>query len=160
MTTILGGIRDKLNAQQVSYVRGCAIRDTTTSNISAVVTAARDADVIIAVVGGSSARDFKTSYKETGAADATQQTLQDIDCGEGFDRATLIRGSCSKHSRQPANRSWWYTSRDARWIRVGQRSMLTPYSRLTIPVRKEERLLPTCSSETTTPPADCPCRFR
>ena len=89
VTTILSGIRAKLNAQQVSYVRGCAVRDTTTSDISAAVSAACDADVIVAVVGGSSARDFKTSYKETGAADATQQALQDIDCGEGFDRATL-----------------------------------------------------------------------
>lgn len=44
------------------------------------------------VVGGSSARDFKTKYIETGAATVTQeenQQLSDMECGEGYDRSTL-----------------------------------------------------------------------
>ena len=40
-------------------------------------------------MGGSSARDFKTSYKETGAAVAEKGSVSDMECGEGFDRATL-----------------------------------------------------------------------
>ena len=71
------------------YVKGCAVRDTTENNIAEAVAAARTADVVVAVVGGSSARDFKTSYKETGAAVTDAKTLSDMDCGEGFDRATL-----------------------------------------------------------------------
>ena len=47
------------------------------------------ADVVVAVVGGSSARDFKTSYEDTGAAAAEQKFISDMECGEGFDRATL-----------------------------------------------------------------------
>ena len=87
--TILAGIRSKLPASQVTYVKGCAVRDTTASNIDEAVAAAKEADVIVVAVGGSSARDFKTSYKETGAAVTDSKTISDMDCGEGFDRATL-----------------------------------------------------------------------
>ena len=87
--TILMGIRSKLPVSQVEYVKGCAVRDTTDSNISEAVKAAQKADVIVVAVGGSSARDFKTSYKETGAAVTDSKTILDMDCGEGFDRATL-----------------------------------------------------------------------
>ncbi|MBR6016060.1 MAG: glycoside hydrolase family 3 C-terminal domain-containing protein [Prevotella sp.] len=114
VTTVLEGLREKLsivnqrslaegkrsstkvksNCQlSIEYVKGCAIRDTTESNIAEAVKAAENADVIIAVVGGSSARDFKTSYKETGAANTQTSSpnnqIPDMDCGEGFDRATL-----------------------------------------------------------------------
>ena len=87
--TILTGIRSKLPASQVTYVKGCAVRDTTASNIAEAVAAAKEADVVVVAVGGSSARDFKTSYKETGAAVTDSKTISDMDCGEGFDRATL-----------------------------------------------------------------------
>ena len=87
--TILAGIRNKLPASQVTYVKGCAVRDTTASNIAEAVAAAKEADVVVVAVGGSSARDFKTSYKETGAAVTDSKTISDMDCGEGFDRATL-----------------------------------------------------------------------
>ena len=87
--TILAGIRSKLPASQVTYAKGCAVRDTTASNIAEAVAAAKEADVVVVAVGGSSARDFKTSYKETGAAVTDSKTISDMDCGEGFDRATL-----------------------------------------------------------------------
>ena len=87
--TILAGIRSKLPTSQVTYVKGCAVRDTTASNIAEAVAAAKEADVVVVAVGGSSARDFKTSYKETGAAVTDSKTISDMDCGEGFDRATL-----------------------------------------------------------------------
>lgn len=64
-------------------------RDTTNNEIAKAVEAANRADVVIAVVGGSSARDFKTTYKETGAAIADKSQISDMECGEGFDRATL-----------------------------------------------------------------------
>ena len=91
--TVLEGIRAKCSKPDsrfsINYVKGCAVRDTTDNSIDEAVSAAKKADVIVAVVGGSSARDFKTSYKETGAAVTDAKTLSDMDCGEGFDRATL-----------------------------------------------------------------------
>ena len=87
--TVLDGVISKLSPSKVEYVRGCAIRDTTVNEIAEVVEAASRSEVIIAVVGGSSARDFKTSYQETGAAIADEKSISDMECGEGFDRATL-----------------------------------------------------------------------
>lgn len=92
VTTVLEGIRNAVGAQtEVVYVKGCAIRDTTMTDIAAAVEAARGSNAVVLVVGGSSARDFRTSYAETGAAsaDAGSEVLSDMDCGEGFDRATL-----------------------------------------------------------------------
>lgn len=92
--TVLEGIREAVGKDtEVVYVKGCAIRDTTLSDIPAAVKAAREADAVVMVVGGSSARDFKTKYIATGAAtvdaDASRQSVIDMDCGEGYDRATL-----------------------------------------------------------------------
>lgn len=87
--TVLNGITDKIGASHVEYIKGCAIRDTTDCNIEAAVAAARRSDVAVVVVGGSSARDFKTDYKETGAAVVSDKSVSDMECGEGFDRASL-----------------------------------------------------------------------
>lgn len=85
--TVLDGIITKLSPSRVEYVRGCAIRDTTVNEIEQAIEAARRSEVVIVV--GSSARDFKTSYKETGAAVAEEGSVSDMECGEGFDRASL-----------------------------------------------------------------------
>lgn len=91
--TVLDGIRNSVSSStKVTYVKGCAIRDVTTGDIPAAVHAAKDAEVVVLVVGGSSARDFKTKYIATGAAavsEEKEQVLSDMDCGEGFDRSTL-----------------------------------------------------------------------
>lgn len=87
--TILDGINKKLPAENVEYVKGCDIRDTTLNEINKAVEAANRADIIIVAVGGSSARDFKTSYKDTGAAITDDKHVSDMDCGEGFDRGSL-----------------------------------------------------------------------
>ena len=85
--TPLEGIKAK--ASNVSYVKGCAIRDTEKDNIKEAVRAAKQADVAVVFVGGSSARDFGTKYKETGAAITDENSVSDMEAGEGFDRATL-----------------------------------------------------------------------
>lgn len=87
--TVYDGIQAKLPNVQVVFERGCAIRDTTQSDIARAVEAAKTADVAIVVVGGSSARDFRTKYIETGAAVASAESISDMESGEGFDRATL-----------------------------------------------------------------------
>ena len=91
ISTVLDGIRAVAgNNVEVVYERGCAIRDTTSADIPAAVRAAEGADAVVLVVGGSSARDFKTKYIATGAATVDEsKTLSDMECGEGFDRATL-----------------------------------------------------------------------
>ncbi len=87
--SVYQGIRAMLGDDHCTYAKGCAIRDTIDCDIPAAVEVAYKADVVIAVVGGSSARDFKTSYEDTGAARAKQRGVSDMECGEGFDRATL-----------------------------------------------------------------------
>lgn len=89
VVTVLEGILAKVNKKQVEYVKGCAIRDTLNTQIDEAVKAVRSADVAVVVVGGSSARDFKTSYKETGAAIASKNNISDMESGEGFDRVSL-----------------------------------------------------------------------
>ena len=87
IVTMLEGIRDKGRAE-VTYTKGCAVRDENDADIGEAVRTAQKADVVVLVVGGSSARDFKTSYEETGAA-IVNESISDMDCGEGYDRSTL-----------------------------------------------------------------------
>lgn len=87
--TIRDGLERALGRDRVEYIRGCAVRDANASQIPAAVAAACRADVVVAVVGGSSARNFGTEFLETGAAKACKDAVHDMECGEGFDRATL-----------------------------------------------------------------------
>lgn len=92
VATVLDGIRAAVSeSTRVTYVKGCAVRDTTATDIPAAVAAAQKADAVVLVVGGSSARDFKTKYISTGAATVSEdaKTLPDMDCGEGLDRSSL-----------------------------------------------------------------------
>ena len=93
ITTPLEGIQAAVSKKtEVKYVKGCAIRDVTMSDIPAAVKAAEESDVVVLVVGGSSARDFRVKYEATAAAianDEEGQILLDMDCGEGYDRSTL-----------------------------------------------------------------------
>jgi beta-glucosidase len=91
--TVLAGIKAKLPVGvKLRYVKGCSIRDTTNSNIPEAVKAAQESDAVVVVLGGSSARDFKTEYISTGAATVVGQSagqVSDMESGEGFDRASL-----------------------------------------------------------------------
>ncbi|MFO8000667.1 MAG: glycoside hydrolase family 3 N-terminal domain-containing protein [Marinilabilia sp.] len=89
IVTVKEGLEAKLGKSSIQYVRGCAIRDTSWNEIDEAVEAAKEADVAVVVVGGSSARDFETDYEDTGAAKTSDETVSDMDAGEGFDRATL-----------------------------------------------------------------------
>lgn len=87
IVTMLEGIREKGRAEVV-YAKGCSVRDESDADIELAVKAAQSADAVVLVVGGSSARDFKTSYEDTGAA-IVDDHISDMECGEGFDRCTL-----------------------------------------------------------------------
>nr|MCR5181005.1 glycoside hydrolase family 3 C-terminal domain-containing protein [Bacteroidaceae bacterium] len=56
-----------------------------------LATSIDEAEVIVAVVGGSSSRYAGTTYQATGAAavDSSQQQNSNVDSGEGLDRSTL-----------------------------------------------------------------------
>jgi beta-glucosidase len=87
--TVLAGIKNSLPGARIRYVKGSSIRDTTKSQIPEAVEAAAAADVAVVVLGGSSARDFKTEYLATGAATVSDKTVSDMESGEGFDRQSL-----------------------------------------------------------------------
>lgn len=90
--TVLKGIKNKVSpGTKITYVKGCAIRDTSNLQLQEAVTAAQQADVTVIVLGGSSARDFKTEYQSTGAATVTavSNVISDMESGEGYDRSTL-----------------------------------------------------------------------
>ncbi|WP_235893363.1 glycoside hydrolase family 3 N-terminal domain-containing protein [Litoribacter populi] len=91
VTTVLEGIQKKLGAEKVSYVKGTAIRETSQDEIEEAVELARNSDVAVVVLGGSSARDFSIEHEDTGAAKVseTEGLLSDMESGEGFDRMSL-----------------------------------------------------------------------
>lgn len=71
VVTVLEGIKAKVSpSTEVRYVKGCDIKGTSTEGIAEAARVARESDVVIAVVGGSSWIPKATS-------------------GEGVDRATL-----------------------------------------------------------------------
>ena len=85
--TIREGIQ-QMGKAEVSYAKGCAVRDMEDADIDEALQVAVAADAVVLVVGGSSARDFKTSYEDTGAA-IVDEHVSDMDCGEGYDRSNL-----------------------------------------------------------------------
>ena len=87
VVTMLEGLQAK--GADVRYVKGCAVRDTRDNQIAQAVIATMLSDVAVVVVGGSSARDFKTKYIDTGAAVVDEKSVSDMEAGEGFDRASL-----------------------------------------------------------------------
>lgn len=92
ISTVLDGIRKVIPQATIHYAKGCAIRDTTQTDMASALQAAQKSDVVVLVLGGSSARDFKTEYIETGAAVVKSdgaEVLSDMESGEGFDRASL-----------------------------------------------------------------------
>ena len=87
VVTMLEGLQAK--GASVQYVKGCAVRDTRDTQIGQAIVTTFLSDVAVVVVGGSSARDFKTKYIDTGAAVVDEDSVSDMEAGEGFDRASL-----------------------------------------------------------------------
>ncbi len=89
IVTVLEGIQNRAKTgTQILYAKGCSVRDTRDADFTKALNTAKAADITIMVVGGSSARDFKTSYESTGAA-VVNEHISDMDCGEGYDRVAL-----------------------------------------------------------------------
>lgn len=93
VTTVLGGIRSKLGAEseRVLYAPGCRIKGDSKEGFELALSCAEQADTVVMVVGGSSARDFGEGSIDlkTGASKVTGNAESDMDCGEGIDRLSL-----------------------------------------------------------------------
>jgi beta-glucosidase len=92
VVTVLDGIKQKVSAgTRVFYEKGCDIRNPSKAGFDQAVAAARKAEMIIAVVGGSSNRPYQSNSvnQQTGQAQVREKALDDMDCGEGFDRMDL-----------------------------------------------------------------------
>lgn len=92
VVTVLDGIRGAVSARtRVLYARGCGIRDRSKEGFAEALNAARQADAVVLVIGGSSARDFSVNFADNGAAKISGEPL-DMDCGEGVDVADIALG--------------------------------------------------------------------
>ncbi|WP_145414804.1 glycoside hydrolase family 3 N-terminal domain-containing protein [Paenibacillus xylanexedens] len=94
IVTVLDGITRKLggtDTAQVLYAPGCRIKGDSREGFAQALACAEQADVIVMVMGGSSARDFGegTIDLRTGASVVTDDPWNDMECGEGIDRSSL-----------------------------------------------------------------------
>lgn len=89
--TVLDGIREIVGEDQVVYAKGCDIRNDDKSGFKEALNAAEEADIIVAVIGGSSSRFSTTDSVDTttGQGKVVDARVSDMDCGEGVDKADL-----------------------------------------------------------------------
>ncbi|WP_370866633.1 glycoside hydrolase family 3 N-terminal domain-containing protein [Saccharibacillus sp. JS10] len=91
VTTVLRGLKARLGEERVLYAPGCRIRGESREGFESATQIASQADAVVLVMGGSSARDFGegTIDLRTGASKVTDEDVSEMDCGEGIDRMTL-----------------------------------------------------------------------
>jgi beta-glucosidase len=86
-------VRDALELEpqiELVYAAGCCVKDPSRAGFEEALEAARGADVVVAVMGGSSKREYGAEFADAGQAVVSDKTkLQDMDCGESVDRASL-----------------------------------------------------------------------
>ena len=73
------------------YAKGCGIRNMSKAGFKEAIDAAKNADIAVVALGGSSARDFSTVFDINGAA-IVGGDPSEMDCGEGVDVADLELG--------------------------------------------------------------------
>jgi beta-glucosidase len=90
VVTVIQGIKNLVSKETVvKYAKGCAIRSESEEGFEEALKIAKESEVVILVMGGSSARDFSSKFEATGAAKVSEDIKTDMECGEGYDRATL-----------------------------------------------------------------------
>ncbi|MCL6457171.1 MAG: glycoside hydrolase family 3 C-terminal domain-containing protein [Gorillibacterium sp.] len=92
IVTVLDGIRAALgNEDRVLYAPGCRVKDDSREGFPYALECAAQADTVVLVIGGSSARDFGEGSIDllTGASVVTDHAWSDMECGEGIDRSSL-----------------------------------------------------------------------
>ncbi|QUI22128.1 glycoside hydrolase family 3 C-terminal domain-containing protein [Vallitalea pronyensis] len=92
VTTILEGIITHAPKDvSVKYAHGCSVRGMDKSEFDAAIQVAKNADVIVLVLGGSSTREANMTFEDNGALFMDAFTTE-IDCGEAVDLADLSLG--------------------------------------------------------------------
>lgn len=87
--TLYEGIQKVANNNiQVQYALGCHIRDDSNSYVDEAVQLAKESDIVIVALGGSSARHFKMEFESNGAVKTTYDK-DEMNCGENVDKAAL-----------------------------------------------------------------------
>jgi beta-glucosidase len=91
VTTVLAAIRKEVGPKTVvRYARGTTIRGSSEEGFAEALDAVHRSSVAVVVLGGSSARNFKTQFAATGAGEADMAASgSEMESGEGFDRSTL-----------------------------------------------------------------------
>lgn len=89
--TILQALKDTMNGAEIMYAEGCEVRNEEKQElkIEEAVKIAQEADMIITVLGGSSARNFDMEFLRNGAV--TSKGIN-MDSGENVDVASLSLG--------------------------------------------------------------------
>ncbi|QNF27516.1 glycoside hydrolase family 3 N-terminal domain-containing protein [Metabacillus elymi] len=91
VVTILDGIKSMVGKDtKVLYAKGCGIRDKDKSEFTTVKKMAKEADIVVLALGGTSAREFGMEFENNGAAKGFNET--EMDCGENIDVANLELG--------------------------------------------------------------------
>lgn len=85
--TLVQGLRGLLGEENVTFAQGCPVCGEDEGGFPAALAAAKEADVVILALGGSSSRFAGATFDVNGAAilDGPVQ----MDCGEGVDSPTL-----------------------------------------------------------------------
>ncbi len=91
--TVLQGIRNIVSEQtEIIYAMGCGIRNSSIKGFGQAIEAAKQAEVAVLVLGGSSTRNFDIEFDRNGAALISNSRPSEMDCGEGADLADLSLG--------------------------------------------------------------------
>ena len=83
--TVYQGICKK--ASQVSYALGCTTRKKQFENLDETLKIAKDADIVVLVLGGNSTRLYQNAFENNGALRI--QDENEMNCGENIDLASL-----------------------------------------------------------------------
>ncbi|MFI5664892.1 glycoside hydrolase family 3 N-terminal domain-containing protein [Streptomyces sp. NPDC051684] len=89
--SVLAGLREA--GADVTYARGCDLVGDDRSGISEAVELAAASDVVVLVLGGSSAREHDTLFDANGAAVVATGNPTEMTCGEGVDLADVRLGA-------------------------------------------------------------------
>ncbi|MDF2484770.1 MAG: beta-glucosidase, partial [Herbinix sp.] len=89
--TVLRGIKDYIRDSgqpiEVKFSKGCGLLEGSEAERLSAVALAKECDLVIAVLGGSSSRFGDVTFDSNGAAIVGKKVS--MDCGEGVDSATL-----------------------------------------------------------------------
>lgn len=88
VVTIYQGIQEIVDDVEVKYALGCHIRDYSHKDMDEAIKLAKESDVVILAIGGSSARNFKMEFESNGAV-KTSYDKHEMNCGENVDMASL-----------------------------------------------------------------------